>query len=227
MTQESENNEQESLDLDDLRAMEEAIIFSYLNGENIDASGEIDGEFDGELIAKITLARMSLEIKKELKEIGPEISSEENASDIGEDYMRNKIEIEKIRSISHRVLNYFVLSSILIESLTIELLEKELIIEEYSNSKKTNNLIKHRLNQKSREDFLFRTGIIDNSLKSELKHIRDIRNSLVHNLADYLYLEAVDSVPSEIDRVYNTYSRLLDEVSEEDTISLSVSMDVE
>lgn len=202
MTRDSENGDQEPVfDLDNLRMMEEAMIRSYIDDEAPDFHDE--------------------------SEIEHEVFSEEDMTDIDDRFLKNQAEIKKVQSAAHLVMNYFVLASTLIEPMSINLLKNELIVEEYSGTKKTNNMFEHRLDQELREDLLLRTGIIDESLKSEMSHIRSIRNGLVHDFTNYLFLEVVDSVPSELDRVYETYSQLLNIVTEGDTISLKVEMDGE
>ena len=227
MAQQSENSDKDSnLDLEDLKVMEEAVILSYIDGST-DEIEEIDEQEVGGILAKIALARMRIEIERDLQNAEDDIFSDRDTNSVDEDVLRKLAESKKIQSSSHMIMNYFVLASALIESMIIDLFKKELIEDEYSETAKTKTIVEHRLDQKLREDLLFRTGIIDQALKSELSHVRGIRNGLVHNFTDYLLLKEIDSVPSELDRVYNTYTDVFDRVSEDSTVSLEVSKTIE
>jgi len=219
MSQNTEEDDIEHFDIEDLKILQKTLIQTYY--DDTEELEEYDDSLTGEILAKITIGRMRLEITKEIRNIEQRTISDSDEESIDENLKMN-MKINKIQSTSHQIINYFVLTSTLIESLSIDLLKKELIADEHSNAKKTDNIIEHRLDQELREDLLYRTGIIDESLKSELSHVRHKRNSLVHDVNNYLLLETIENIPSELKRVHDTYSRLFEKVSEDDTIELPI-----
>lgn len=223
MVEESEKDDIDPLDIEDLQLIEESLILAYKD-EDKNNNDWYNDEYIGEILAKIVIGRMRLEIEKELENAEGEVISKVDEDCTRKD-LQTIIETKKIRSTSLQIMNYFVLVSTFIETLSIDLLKKELIADEHSDTKKTDTIIEHRFDQELREDLLFRTGIIDEPLKSELSHIRVIRNSLVHDFNNHLLLEAINDVSSELRRVYNAYSELFDQVNEDDTVELKAAID--
>jgi hypothetical protein len=223
MVEESEKDDIDPLDIEDLQLIEESLILAYKD-EDKNNNDWYNDEYIGEILAKIVIGRMRLEIEKELENAEGEVISKVDEDCTRKD-LQTIIETKKIRSTSLQIMNYFVLVSTFIETLSIDLLKKELIADEHSDTKKTDTIIEHRFDQELREDLLFRTGIIDEPLKSELSHIRVIRNSLVHDFNNHLLLEAINDVSSELRRVYNAYSELFDQVNEDDTVELKTAID--
>lgn len=223
MVEESEKDDIDPLDIEDLQLIEESLILAYKD-EDKNNNDWYNDEYIGEILAKIVIGRMRLEIEKELENAEGEVISKVDEDCTRKD-LQTIIETKKIRSTSLQIMNYFVLVSTFIETLSIDLLKKELIADEHSDTKKTDTIIEHRFDQELREDLLFRTGIIDEPLKSELSHIRVIRNSLVHDFNNHLLLEAINDVSSELRRAYNAYSELFDQVNEDDTVELKTAID--
>lgn len=219
------NYEESPLDLDDLQAIEESLILSYLDEEKQSPDG-IDENITGELFVKVSLARARLEIENNIEEIEQKIHKENKDSGIDEEDMRKRAEVKMIQLTAHQVMEYFILASALIETLSIDLLKKEVITDEYSDSTKTDTILESRMVQETREDLLLRTGTIDESLKSELTHVRTVRNKLVHDVSDHIFLEWIDNIPTELDRAYDAYSQLFDKIAD-DIVSLEVTLDSE
>lgn len=81
------------------------------------------------------------------------------------------------------------------------------------------------MNQEIREDVLLRAGIIDESVKSEMAHIRSIRNKLVHDFLRHSLLEGMDNIMSDVERAYNLHTQLSNRVTEGETVPLQINMD--
>lgn len=156
MGQDPENNEKETkpLDLDDLRLMEAAVIKSILHDE-------LEDEKAGEVVAKLALVRLSIEIENQLVNVEEEITEGHKSDDFNEHFIESELVVKKVQTTAHMIIEYFTLSSIFIETLSIRLLKEELIVDKYSETRKTENILEHRMGQETREDLLLRTGIID------------------------------------------------------------------
>lgn len=240
MPQDGNEDEDESsaLDFDSLKLIEESLIRVALSDEipdppdyGMDYPGheddlDMDQEEYSRMIAHFSMVRLAIEIEHQLDEIEESITDEYDPDDSISDSLEDEIKIEKIGSVGNQLIEYFTLISIFIESLSVEILEKELINEEYSGSNKTTNLLQHRMDQGMREDILLRTGIIDESLKSEMNHVRTIRNKLVHNFAHRILLDGFDNIHSDIDRAFDVHRRLKEKVAGDDTVSISVRKNI-
>lgn len=55
-----------------------------------------------------------------------------------------------------------------------------------------------------------------------MSHVRSMRNKLVHNFSDHLFLEGMDDIPSELDRAYDVHTQLQDMLTEGDMISIGI-----
>lgn len=57
--------------------------------------------------------------------------------------------------------------------------------------------------QADRENLLYRTGVIDEGLKGEMKNIRDRRNELVHKQHKRMHLRADEHIGTMVDRAFS------------------------
>ena len=89
---------------------------------------------------------------------------------------------------SSLLVEYFTVGSAIIEERCVELLFRELV-EEDRQSKSARSFFERNIQQRHREELLYRCGIIDAGFKGKMKEVRNERNHLVHNLDERLYID--------------------------------------
>lgn len=131
------------------------------------------------------------DLASDLEETYDEISEWLNDRGLnpGEDHYEFLMQHATIKFLSDKYVLFFSLLSALIEEKSVELLKEELIEEEFRESDRTKTLLKRRMNQEQREQFLLRTGVIDNGLASELSRVRTLRNMVLHDLENRMFLD--------------------------------------
>lgn len=84
---------------------------------------------------------------------------------------------------AYDILSYFTAASSVVEYRSSWIIHEEFIDERFKKKKKTWNLLRGPagLNQKQREQWLLRTGLIGNGLHSKMSDLRDMRNELIHH----------------------------------------------
>jgi hypothetical protein len=97
------------------------------------------------------------------------------------------------------IVEYFTIASAIIEQRSADLLYMTLV-EDSRESKSARSFFQSNLQQWQREELLYRCGVIDEELKSNLKRARDTRNTLVHDLRERLYIEEDGDTVDDIDR---------------------------
>lgn len=125
-------------------------------------------------------------------------------------------EFVKKLAISHYLsddyVQFFSLSHIILENYTGRLLRQELIDDEYEDSNKTDDLLNRRLSQHEREQFLLRTGIIESDELSEMSRVRNIRNSLTHDIHSRQNVETEDIQKADFDRAIDIITDIQDKI---------------
>ncbi|WP_115863356.1 hypothetical protein [Halorussus litoreus] len=168
-------------------------------------------------------------LKKEVGKVSGMIALKDLASDIEETHQEIKewsesrgmtpsterydfmIQLATIRFLSDEYVLFFSLLSAMVEEISIELLKKELIEEEYQDSNQTDRLLERRMNQEQREQLLLRTGVIENGLTSEMSRIRSLRNMVLHDLMNRMFLDE-EMGYNDVERGLNTAEKLSDKL---------------
>lgn len=210
MSEDSERLTKCSFSHEELPDIELAMIFSSL-----DSGPEVPAPPEG-LASRVRLLRVLFELEDKIEEAQTESQEfvqkeierfeQENMEkwEVPEYLTENLEDIfkeaEVIRQVSSHVFLTVTIINEMISHFSVEILKKELIDEEYEKSSKTQNLLAKRMNQGDREDLLLRTGTISEGLKSEMSHIRDFRNKLVHDVENRVVFYHTSNLLSEVNR---------------------------
>lgn len=213
-----ESEKDSKIDAEFLEMMEQAVILGRIREDNPDKI-DLNQEELGVLAGKVTLAKLQYELEKEIYLVEKEVK-ELSDSDELTDVLERRLEARKIQESSDKFIKHITLCSIFLEHYSIQLLEKEVISQEYKDSSKTRKFLEHNLNQEEREDLLLRAGIIEESLKSEMSHVRILRNRIVHEFTNFLFLDGVDNVVSEAQRAYQACNDLGERIVDTEGITL-------
>lgn len=219
-------DEGKTIDLDTVRAAESGLIADVLGFES-DVNIE---EQRPHAIATASLIRKWVELHEELDDIEDKTKEqlesvrEEFEVEISPDTIEKANRMNVAHDLGDEIFSFFTLAAGLIEIISVSLLEEEFIEEEFRGSNNTEKLLQRSFNQRMREDFLHRSGVIDGDLKTEMSRIRKRRNELVHNVEERFAYNSTDSLRSEIDRVIGTVEDLQDEAANDDLQPITIQI---
>ncbi len=224
-----EDSKESKFSLDELKLIEAQFMLLHMeDGPDINESLDVDLPTPQQehATAILTLIRIYFEVeegieeaKEEVEEILEPINEE---FEIGQEMSDAAKEARMIRKTAANAFQFFLLISNWIEKQSVQILENELIIDEFSNTKKTSNLLNRRFNQEDREDLLLRSGAIDEALKSEMSHVRSVRNRLAHNYIEHIFLEGAEKVLKDMRRAMKVHNELIDLSTEENVVPIEV-----
>ncbi|WP_229112274.1 hypothetical protein [Halapricum desulfuricans] len=180
--------------------------FDNLPADQLSREDRLDG------ILRIVIAESLFEIERKVEDLENEIEREleEVLSDpesFDEKYRELLFRTKLVENLSYEFIFYISLISEYMKTLSIEVLESQLIEEKYQGTNKTERMLEN-LSQPQREQLMLRTGIIDESLNSELSHVREVRNDMMHDFHERLLFRTVDDVLTETDRAYSALQDL-------------------
>lgn len=122
---------------------------------------------------------------------------ENTIKDIKQDLDETEDQIHITGHNAYDILSYFTAASSVVEYRSSWIIHDEFIDEEFKKKKKTWKLLRGPagLNQKQREQWLLRTGLINNGLHSKMSDLRNMRNELIHHpYAPNLIWDSVDHI---------------------------------
>lgn len=219
---ENKENDEAEFTRDEIEAIER-VIFNSIIDEDMDEPLYDDSDILDSLhsMSEFSLIILEKEIEDAFYNANKEI--EEKIEDIDSDYMDRTKRAKRAQMVSPYIQPYFAISQEIINELTIELLEEELIEERYRETNKTDAILRNRFDQELREDLLLRTGIVDNSIKSEMTHVRLTRNRLIHDFEKRIIISSTEEIFVEIERCDSIRAELRRAVhGEENLISLPI-----
>lgn len=180
------------------------------------ASDDMEGvEHLPRISAFYTINGMCEDIVRDIELINEKVENKDLDSGLSEDFIK---EIAKQNFLSDDYLNFYAISFAMLEDCTIGILKNKLIDDEYIDSNKTATLLQRWTSQREREQWLLRTGILDEGTVGEMKRIRKTRNNLTHELSSTQNISRTDITKSDFDRTINTVENLLNML---ESISLS------
>lgn len=188
--------------------------------------------FDSEEDLSTEIARMlaletQIDIVNEIEQIESDIKEAAEGFDhelsAGDDIYQDLYQASLSTSVSGLFIQYITLLSSLAEQFTGLLIKRELIQEEFRESGKTDNLIYYSMSQADRENLLLRTGVIDESTKSELAHLRSVRNSFIHNQVEMLLMNSIENIETESKRLFDSINELSTQIIGDDVVTVQVS----
>lgn len=108
---------------------------------------------------------------------------DESVVDIIEEFEQRTDQIHITGSNAYDVLSYFTAAASVIEYRSAWIIHEQFIDDKFKQKEGTWKLLRGPtgFNQKQREQWLLRTGVINNSLHSKMNELREMRNSLIHD----------------------------------------------
>lgn len=210
----------EVLDKDRVSDLRKQLIIEDViyRDKDVDPPNEPSGMDRATVIAKLTVMETELEILDIISE------AEEELEELDEEFTEDEEEQFILGLVFPKITNEFyqlvTIVTEFIEYYSAELLKKELIDEKYEESNKTESLVNGRLSADLKEELLMRTGLIDESLRSEMSHVRKLRNKLVHDLSHRMLFKDIDTITVELDRIIETYLKIEDLATDGERVSL-------
>ena len=175
----------------------------------------------------IIISRLYLSIMRKSEEVSEELENnvEELKKENGYKRMASEEQEsfgEMISDVKRRVGTRFIAEEIsddllLLLTLVVELLREQtrnlfkykFIKPEYRSSSKTSGLI-DGLSQEEVDGLLLRSGVISEDTHSELQHVRDTRNNIIHNIRERITLEETATVSSEAERAVTVLNDIIE-----------------
>lgn len=111
-----------------------------------------------------------------------------------------------------RLLEFYVVGHAHLERLTTNLIY-ETIADKQLPPKNTIKFFRD-FTQAEREELLYRVGVVDEGMKGEMKNIRDMRNQLVHQQHQRMYVSADEHLETMVDRAFAKIKELDDLLNE-------------